>query len=99
MSGDSIVYQFGGIESVAGAIQSFVGQMNSKLDEVDGTFNSLIANGWSGQGADAFQQCKQQWHQGAQDMAQTLHSLSQKVNEASTQMAQADSAAARNFGG
>jgi WXG100 family type VII secretion target len=94
---DNLVYDFNGINSLSGSIAAFVAQMNTHLDDVDRTFNHLIANGWSGAGAEAFQTCSSQWHNLANQMANTLHSLSQKVGNAAVNMAQADAAAAARF--
>ncbi|MFG2042838.1 WXG100 family type VII secretion target [Dactylosporangium sp. NPDC048998] len=96
MSND-LVYDFNGITSLSGSITAFVSQMNEHLAEVDRTFNNLLANGWSGAGADAFQGCSQKWHANADQMAQTLQTLSQKVGDAAVNMQQADAAAAARF--
>jgi WXG100 family type VII secretion target len=93
----SIVYDFSGIDTISGSIAAFVAQMNESLSEVDTTFNDLLAQGWQGGAADAFQGCKQKWHANADAMAQTLHALSQKVGNASANMAAADQAAAARF--
>jgi WXG100 family type VII secretion target len=92
-----IVYDFGGIDSIAGSISQFVSQMNEHLDEVDRTFKNLLANGWEGKGSEAFNGCSVRWHESAGQMAATLHQLSQKVGKAGADMAQADAAAAARF--
>jgi WXG100 family type VII secretion target len=97
MTGDSIIYNFASIDSVAGSINSFVTQMNNDLGEVDKTFKDLLANGWQGAGADAFTGCSAKWHQNANQMAETLQRLSQKVGNAAVNMQQADQAAAAKF--
>ena len=94
---DSLVYDFHGISSLSGSIGAFVTQMNQHLDEVDRTFKNLLANGWSGAGADAFQGCSVKWHSGADQMATTLQSLATKVGNAAANMQQADAAAAARF--
>lgn len=94
---DDLVYDFNGISSLSGSINAFVSQMNEHLGEVDRTFNNLLANGWSGAGADAFQGCSVKWHGNADQMAQTLQTLSQKVGDAAVNMQQADAAAAARF--
>jgi WXG100 family type VII secretion target len=71
--------------------------MNDKLDEVDRTFKGLLADGWQGQGADAFTGCSAKWHSSAGQMASTLHQLSLKVGNAAGNMAAADAAAAARF--
>jgi WXG100 family type VII secretion target len=97
MSSDNLVYDFNGINSLAGSIAAFVAQMNEHLGEVDRTFNNLLANGWSGAGADAFQGCSLKWHSNADQMATTLQTLSTKVGNAAVNMQQADAAAAARF--
>jgi WXG100 family type VII secretion target len=92
-----IVYDFSGIDTLSGSIASFVAQMNEHLNEVDRTFNNLLANGWQGAAADAFQGCSQRWHANANQMADTLHMLATKVGNASANMAQADQSAAARF--
>jgi WXG100 family type VII secretion target len=94
---DNIVYNFSGIDSISGQIVGFVNHMNEKLDEVDRTFKNLLANGWEGQGANAFNGCSAKWHSSAGEMASTLQQLSAKVGKAGTDMAQADAAAAARF--
>ena len=94
---DSIVYDFSGIDTLGGSINSFVNHMNEKLDEVDRTFKALLANGWQGAGAEAFNGCSAKWHASAAQMATTLHQLSVKVGNAAANMAAADAAAAARF--
>lgn len=94
---DDIVYDFGGIDTISGSISAFVNHMNEKLDEVDRTFKNLLAQGWTGQGANAFSGCSVKWHGSAGQMAATLHQLSVKVGKAGADMAQADAAAAARF--
>jgi len=93
----SLVYNFGGIDTMSAQITAFVNHMNEKLAEVDGTFKNLLADGWSGSAANAFQGCSIQWHKSADQMAQTLQQLSTKVGNAGANMAQADAAAAARF--
>lgn len=94
---DDLVYDFNGISSLSGSIAAFVSQMNEHLNEVDRTFKNLLTNGWTGAGADAFQGCSDRWHANADQMAQTLQTLSQKVGDASVNMQAADAAAAARF--
>jgi WXG100 family type VII secretion target len=92
-----IVYDFSGIDNLGASIMSFVTQMNEHLDEVDRTFKGLLAHGWSGTAAQAFQPCSDRWHQHAGDIATTLHELSKRVGNAAANMAAADAAAAARF--
>jgi WXG100 family type VII secretion target len=96
---DDLLYNYEGISSVSGAIESFVGQMNANLDEVDAVFRNLLANGWGGStGASAFQAQSTKWHAGANEMATTLRSLSTKVGDAGINMRQMDQSVANRFG-
>jgi WXG100 family type VII secretion target len=92
-----IAYDFGSIDSLSGQVAAFTAQMNASLDEVDRAFKDLLANGWQGAAADAFQGCSVKWHQGAAQMAETLQTLSQKVGNAAVNMQQADQQAAGQF--
>jgi len=94
---DDLLYNYEGIDTVSGAINSFVSQMNANLDEVDSKFKNLIANGWTGKGADAFAGKSAQWHSAAMEMATTLQQLSKKVGDAGIRMQQADAAAGARF--
>jgi WXG100 family type VII secretion target len=94
---DNLVYDFNGITSLSGSIGAFVAQMNEHLAEVDRTFNNLLANGWTGAGADAFHGCSVKWHSNANQMASTLQTLSAKVGNAAVNMQQADASAAARF--
>src|SRR5690348_14489613 len=96
-AGDDLVYNFSGIDSVAGAISTFVTDMNNQLDEVDSTFKNLLAQGWQGRAADAFTGCSAKWHAGAAQMAATLQKLSSAVGNAGVNMQAADQAAAARF--
>lgn len=95
--GQPLVYNFDGINSLSASIASFVGDMNETLSQVDTTFRNLLADGWQGAGADSFSGCSQRWHNNADQMAQTLQQLSQKVGSAAVNMQQADQAAASRF--
>jgi WXG100 family type VII secretion target len=92
-----MIYNFDGINSVSASIATFVNDMNETLSQVDRTFGNLLADGWSGPAADAFQGCSQKWHDNANQMATTLQQLSQKVGDAAVNMHQADQAAAARF--
>jgi WXG100 family type VII secretion target len=94
---DDLLYSYEGIDNVAGAIAAFVSQMNGNLAEVDAKFKTLINNGWSGAGADAFALQSAKWHQAADQMAMTLQKLSTKVGDASIHMRGIDAKAAARF--
>ncbi len=95
---DPLVYNFDGINSAAASITTFVNDMNETLGQVDKTFGNLLADGWTGPSADAFAGCSRKWHESANQMAETLQQLSQKVGNAAVNMQQADQHAAARFG-
>lgn len=95
---NDLFYDYAGISTVAAAINSFVSQMNANLAEVDGEFKKLLANGWQGKGADAFQGKSAQWHAAAKEMETTLAQFSTKVGDAGVRMQQVDSRVAGMFG-
>jgi WXG100 family type VII secretion target len=99
MSGNPgvIVYDFAGIDSIAGQIEAFVADMNQTLSDVDSKFRTLLANGWAGAAADAFGVQSSVWHKKADEMATTLRRLSAAAGNASVNMQQADAAAAARF--
>jgi WXG100 family type VII secretion target len=96
--GDAIVYDFGGISTVAGQIEAFVADMNQTLADVDKKFTNLLTNGWTGAAADAFGALSQRWHKDADQMANTLRRLSTAAGNAAVNMQQADQQAAAQFG-
>jgi WXG100 family type VII secretion target len=97
MSGDNLVYNFAGIDTMSASIAGFVSAMNADLAEVDSKFQNLLAEGWQGKAAESFFACSRKWHSGAEQMAQTLQRLSSAVGTAGANMAQADAQAAARF--
>jgi WXG100 family type VII secretion target len=98
---DDLLYNYEGINSVSGAIESFIHQMNTNLEEVEATFRNLLAHGWGGErgGADAFRAQSAKWHTGAAEMATTLRSLSTTVLNSGINMRQMDQTVANRFSG
>ncbi|EIV92647.1 WXG100 family type VII secretion target [Frankia sp. QA3] len=94
---DDLIYNYDGIDTVAAAIAAFVRQMDENLREVDGAFKDLLANGWTGAGADAFHQESTQWHAAADEIATTLGLLGTAVGNAGLDMRAADGRAAGRF--
>jgi len=94
---DDLRYNFAAIESVQAAVNQFCDQMDSHLAEVDGKFQGMLSDGWSGPAADAFQGASQKWHKGAENMRLTLTQLAGKVGNASVNFQQADHDAMLRF--
>jgi WXG100 family type VII secretion target len=101
MAGDAndLLYQYEGIDTVKEAIMVFVKTMNENLNEVDAKFKNLIANGWHGAGADAFEGESRKWHMSANEMAETLNNLGITVGDAAINMRETDIRLAGLFGG
>ena len=95
---NALVYDFEGINSIAAQIETFVKDMDGTLDDVDSAFRNLLANGWTGAGASAFQDHSLRWHTKAGEMATTLRKLSSAAGNAAVNMHAADQAAAARFG-
>jgi WXG100 family type VII secretion target len=94
---DEIVYRYAGINTVSEAIAAFVRQMNANLADVDAEFRRLLANGWHGVAADAFQTQSQIWHQAATEIEHTLARLGTTVGQAAVNMQEADRRAGSMF--
>ncbi|GAA5188685.1 hypothetical protein GCM10023322_39910 [Rugosimonospora acidiphila] len=93
-SGDGIVYNFAHIETVGGAIDAFIRQMDQHLDDVDAAFKAL---NWTGAAKDEFTTYRNKWRAEADDMAATLRTLSKTVGDVRENMAAADKAAGAQF--
>ena len=86
-----LAYQYEQIESMASELKRFVDQLENRLsNDVDKAFNGLLANGWSGAGADSFQTAKVAWHQKVDEMQMTLTQLKTALSTAGTDMNSTD---------
>jgi WXG100 family type VII secretion target len=94
---DNLYYDFAGITNIADAINRFCSDMDQQLGDVESTFNNLIANGWSGAGADQFGIQQKKWHTNAADLKATLQLLGTKVGNAAFHMNDADNRAANRI--
>jgi WXG100 family type VII secretion target len=91
------IYHFGAIDEMFTAIQNFSRQMDTKLNEVDGTFKALGPD-WTGTAHDAFAGCSAKWHSEATTISSTLLSLATAIQRAGEDFNAADQRNAGNFG-
>jgi WXG100 family type VII secretion target len=98
MTDPELVYNFGGIDTIIGSINTFIADMQGNLADVDRSFTDLLASGWHGAGADRFAECSTKWHKAADDLATALQVLGQKVGNAAANMQAADQQAAARLG-
>ncbi len=93
-----LLYNHGTIQGAAGDIDSFVGLMHGKLEDVNGDFNRLRGN-WDSDSARQFDDCRKRWEDGAREIADTLLRLKMALVGASDRMSQADQRAKQLFPG
>jgi WXG100 family type VII secretion target len=86
----SITYNFGQINDVAGAINSFQGQMDQELNDLYTSFTQLFAADWSGQAGTACDEARQKWNQGATEIKMALASVGVKLSASADRMQQLD---------
>jgi WXG100 family type VII secretion target len=86
-----LAYQYEQIEGMASELKRFVDNLENRLsNDVDKAFNGLLANGWSGAGADSFQTAKAEWHKRVDEMQLTLTQLKTALSTAGTDMNSTD---------
>ena len=82
-----LAYQYEQIEGMAAELKRFVDNLELRLsNDVDQAFNGLLANGWSGAGADSFNTAKIEWHKRVDEMQLTLTQLKTALSTAGTDM-------------
>jgi len=86
----SITYNFGQINDVAAAINSFQGQMDQELNDLYTAFTQLFAADWSGQAGTACDEARQKWNQGATEIKMALASVGVKLSASADRMQQVD---------
>ncbi|WP_035857290.1 WXG100 family type VII secretion target [Cryptosporangium arvum] len=96
LEADDIFYEFEGVQLVSEAIASFCKQMDTNLAEVDAAFASMT---WESPDSKAlFEQCKTQWHQGADGLREVLQTqLAPKVGQAGIDMHELDKKVGARF--
>jgi WXG100 family type VII secretion target len=92
-----IVYNFQGIDTIVGAINTFVTDMDHNLRDLESTFTRLLADGWTGPGSGDFDHCRTQWSAGADQLRSTLGDLATRLGNAAGNMAAADAQAGATF--
>jgi WXG100 family type VII secretion target len=86
----TITYNFGQINDVAGAINSFQGSMDQQLNDLYTAFTQLFAADWSGQAGTACDEARQKWNQGATEIKTALASVGVKLGASAERMQQVD---------
>jgi WXG100 family type VII secretion target len=82
-----LAYEYGMIEGMASELKRFVDNLELRLrNDVESAFNGLLANGWSGAGADSFQTAKTEWGRRVDEMQTTLTQLKTALSTAGTDM-------------
>jgi WXG100 family type VII secretion target len=82
-----LAYEYGVIEGMASELKRFVDNLELRLkNDVESAFNGLLANGWSGAGADSFQTAKVEWQRRVDEMQTTLTQLKTALSTAGTDM-------------
>lgn len=86
----TITYNFGQINDVASAINTFQGQMDQELNDLYTAFTQLFASDWSGQAGTACDEARQKWNQGATEIKAALASVGMKLSASADRMQQLD---------
>jgi WXG100 family type VII secretion target len=99
MNMSDLAYAYEQIEQMAGQLKNFVGQLEARLSgDVDREFKNLVANGWTGKGANAFQNASATWHGKTLEMNTTLTQLQTALSTAGTDMSATDNSLVGLFG-
>ena len=86
-----LAYQYEQIEGMASELKRFVDNLEMRLsNDVDQAFKGLLANGWSGAGADSFNTASMEWHKRVDEMQLTLTQLKTALSTAGTDMNSTD---------
>jgi WXG100 family type VII secretion target len=92
-----IVYDFGRIDNIVGAIQRFITDMELNLRDLDKTFVGLINDGWDSPASHQFGQYSKRWWDNAEALRRTLEDLGSRLGNAAGNMQAADQAAGARF--
>ncbi|MFC7548813.1 WXG100 family type VII secretion target [Plantactinospora sp. GCM10030261] len=96
-STSEITYNFGSIADVATAIGTYQGTMNGSLQDLYNDFKKLIGENWSGTAAEACDEARTKWNQGATEIEQALGRLGVKLGASADRMQQIDNQVASSF--
>ncbi|MGA8114244.1 MAG: WXG100 family type VII secretion target [Actinocatenispora sp.] len=94
----TILYNFGDLESLSGAIQKAHGSVASLKSDIHSAAGKLQAD-WSGSASESWGTVQSKWNGACDNLTQALHQLSQKVMQSSDHMSQTEAKNAHLFDG
>jgi WXG100 family type VII secretion target len=94
---DGIVYNFGTMQQAVASIDATVSKMNGLLSDLDQSLRPLETNAWSSDAQQQYKIRKDQWTNGAADIALLLGKVKQAVESAASNMRATDTRAKGYF--
>ncbi|HIW62532.1 MAG TPA: WXG100 family type VII secretion target [Candidatus Stackebrandtia excrementipullorum] len=92
-------YDYGGISSATGAIDTFIRKMDGVMDDIEAALKPLEGEAWSGSDAQvAYLEQKNIWREAALAIAQSLVKLKVALNDGAEGIRATDLRAASFFG-
>lgn len=85
--------------AVAGELDSVAQGLRSGSSSLDGEVSNLLGSGWSGEAASAYSGVWQEWHEGAQRVAEGLATMSALLQEAASRYSTTDTSGAAGISG
>ena len=96
--GEEIIVNHGKMGSITDILMKGVADMDRELDELERHILGLQEN-FTGEAANAYNQAQAKWNQSIRELAMALDRGSKFVNEANSNMHDADRRGAAGFGG
>jgi 6 kDa early secretory antigenic target len=91
-----ISVRFDALQGGEQGIRNNYSKLTATLEQLNSDLQPMI-NSWSGDARDAYMQCKKQWDDASQALAQVLNSVAQAVGQANQNYQGAESAARSNW--
>jgi WXG100 family type VII secretion target len=85
--------------AVAGELESVADGLRAGLGSLDGEVSGLLGSGWSGEAASAYSGVWQEWHEGAQRVAEGLTAMTGLLQEAAGRYSATDATGAADISG
>jgi WXG100 family type VII secretion target len=85
--------------AVSGELDSVAQGLRSGVSSLDNEVASLLGSGWSGEAASAYSGVWQEWHEGAQQVAEGLMRMSALLQEAAGRYWTTDESGAAGISG
>jgi WXG100 family type VII secretion target len=85
-----ITYNFGQINDVSAAINTFQNRMDRELNDLYTAFTQLFAQDWTGAAGTACDEARQKWNQGAGEIKAALATVGVRLGESAARMQQVD---------